>query len=360
MRLPYLQVSQEFLTAQAPEISVRARCDLPTVIGAGILLFRHAVERTATEDSPPTGVFDEPDAAEVLEGIMRWNGEPGQLLGAFAKAGVVEFLAVGVRVRGLDRYAKAWEGAHKARERKAKWLKEREDVGGTRSERVPNAFGTPPNADADAEEKKKRSARASRPRPRRTAEDQQPAADPRHAPLVKRLCDVYERLKHKRYPFDGRAARVVQQLLGLADSPDDVVAAWEAAVQHRGFPSVATLPELAQHLPRFLPAKPQRAPERVQLGTVWGAALAEIKAQGKEYALEWLQLMRQVECTPTQITLEAPDQYKRTWLLDHYRGLLETVLAGRRLLVVIAPAKGPEPPQLALVGGGEPMANLGR
>jgi hypothetical protein len=163
---------------------------------------------------------------------------------------------------------------------------------------------------------------------------------------VRRLCEIYEQKLRKKYPFDGHAARVVSELLAMTESPDAVAEAWAAALDHRGYPTVRTLQELRQHLARFLPARPEGADQLVAaetLGPVWGATLQRLRAEGKPYAAEQLQRLREASSTADGITLEAPDWTFIGWVEDHYGPLLERALAPRKLRLVIA-GGGPDPP----------------
>jgi hypothetical protein len=170
--------------------------------------------------------------------------------------------------------------------------------------------------------------------------------------LVKRLCEVYaQRRPGKKYPFDGHAAKNVGQLLGLVGDPEAIALAWSAALAHRGFPSVESLQELVQHLPRFLPAQETPpAASRSRPGTVWGAVLARLEQEGKTYALGWLERMHQVACTDDVLTLGAPDEHFLGWVRDHYGATLERMVAPRKLRVVVAQQQPPGPaPPLTLV-----------
>jgi hypothetical protein len=77
--------------------------------------------------------------------------------------------------------------------------------------------------------------------------------DPRHAPLVARLVEAFADDREAPYPFGPRDAKVVANLLARAE-PDVIVAAWERALRHQGFPTVGTLAQLEQHLAQFVAA----------------------------------------------------------------------------------------------------------
>lgn len=101
--------------------------------------------------------------------------------------------------------------------------------------------------------------------PRRVVEH---APDPRHAPLVQGLCDVYLRERGVKYPFQrGRDAKQVSELLATGLDPPVIVDAFSRALRHVGYPSVSSLSELVTNLAHFVgkpnakPADKGRAPE---------------------------------------------------------------------------------------------------
>ena len=116
MHLPYYQLADEFLTKDAPVIAGLLRAHipagvepLPVVIGLGSLLFAYAVDATSSETKPPDGMLVCPEASDLLEAAARWTGERGALVAAFATAHVIERLEIGLRVKGMDRYAQTWK-----------------------------------------------------------------------------------------------------------------------------------------------------------------------------------------------------------------------------------------------------------
>jgi hypothetical protein len=130
VRLPYIQLGQKFVTAQAPAVAALLRVPKALVVGMGVELFAFTVEQTSTDERPPDGVFLDPDAGTILEGVMGWTGEPGRLVDSLLRVGVLEKLEIGIRVRGTDRYAAAWEKARKDRERRSV-ARSRSDVAAT-------------------------------------------------------------------------------------------------------------------------------------------------------------------------------------------------------------------------------------
>jgi hypothetical protein len=95
------------------------------------------------------------------------------------------------------------------------------------------------------------------PRPAKVKAPKEPT-DPRHAPLVKALCDAFSEVRQGTYPFGARDAAAVRDLLSKG-SPEVIVAAWTQALRSRSFPLVSTLPELERSLAHFVGATPPTA-----------------------------------------------------------------------------------------------------
>lgn len=109
MALPFLQLSQKFLTTQSVIIAARLRVHRHAVIGMAVDLFAFTVEQTSSDARPPDGVFLDPDAVVIIEAAMGWTGEPGRAFEAFRQTGLIEKLEIGARVKGCDRYKRTWE-----------------------------------------------------------------------------------------------------------------------------------------------------------------------------------------------------------------------------------------------------------
>jgi hypothetical protein len=77
-------------------------------------------------------------------------------------------------------------------------------------------------------------------------------ADPRHAPTVKAVVEAFERARGAAYPFAPRDAAAVTSLLASLGSTEAVTEAWSRALAHKGWPTVATLPQLVTHLAHFV------------------------------------------------------------------------------------------------------------
>lgn len=80
--------------------------------------------------------------------------------------------------------------------------------------------------------------------------------DPRHASLVKALCEAFEAQRGSKYPFTPRDAAAVKGLLQTGSTPEVLVEAWRRALAHQGYPAVSCLSELLGHLAHFVGAAP--------------------------------------------------------------------------------------------------------
>lgn len=85
-------------------------------------------------------------------------------------------------------------------------------------------------------------AEAAPPKPKK-----QRPPDPRHAPMVKALCDAAPGYATA---FDGRDAKAVTDLLAKG-SDDEILRRWKAARSRDDFPRVRSLPELVTHWHHF-------------------------------------------------------------------------------------------------------------
>lgn len=82
------------------------------------------------------------------------------------------------------------------------------------------------------------------------------APDPRHAPLVKELCEVFAENLRAPYPFKPRDAKAVSELLALESVPERISTVWRQALRSTGYPTVRTLPELVTHFAHFVGSAP--------------------------------------------------------------------------------------------------------
>jgi len=89
------------------------------------------------------------------------------------------------------------------------------------------------------------------PKPPKPEKPEKPP-DPRHAPTVKAVTEAFERVRGAPYPFAPRDAAAVASLLASLGSTEAVTEAWSRALAHKGWPTVATLSQLVQHLAHFV------------------------------------------------------------------------------------------------------------
>jgi hypothetical protein len=117
--------------------------------------------------------------------------------------------------------------------------------------------------------------------------------------------------------------------------------------------------------PQRIPAPPPPAPAPRDLaspeaGRLWASVLEVIRADGKTYALTWLERMTPSELTGTALRMDCPDRFFASWVDDHYRGLIDAALeqlnAGRTVEFQV----GPDPPAVAVSGAAVVQPSLRR
>lgn len=120
MRLPYLQLDADFINQRAKDVSTLLGCPRSKAIGHLSLLWAWALSR-GSDDAPPTGLVTGQHAVRLIESAAEWDGQPGALFEALTDADVnlLEKTTDGIRIRGMDRYTKAWDKQRKDRERKS-------------------------------------------------------------------------------------------------------------------------------------------------------------------------------------------------------------------------------------------------
>ena len=82
------------------------------------------------------------------------------------------------------------------------------------------------------------------------------APDPRHTPLVSDFVEAFKATRNAPYPFGGRDAKAVAELLATNVAPADLVAAWRRALV-ANWPKTSTLWEFRQNLAHFIGAGPK-------------------------------------------------------------------------------------------------------
>lgn len=93
------------------------------------------------------------------------------------------------------------------------------------------------------------------PIPEKTPPPQKPAPDPRHAVVVADFDRAFRTLHGKNYPYAKRDFARIKALLARG-TPEELLAAWQKALHHSGFPTIATIEDFEKHLPRFIGTGP--------------------------------------------------------------------------------------------------------
>lgn len=236
-------------------------------------------------------------ARTAIEHACGWRGEPGALLAAFIQVGLVDELAGQADGATLEVHdwweiqrqyvVKAEKDAERKRnERSRRAAVTRNGAVTSRGQSTDSHADSPPDVTRDGartirDETKRyetgkedpRVAEATPPAPGDLFESVPPQptparpplkskppkppkpekpTDPRHAPTVKAVTDAFAKIRGAPYPFSARDAGAVKSLLTALGSPEAVEVAWTRALAHTGWPDVATLPQLVQHLPHFV------------------------------------------------------------------------------------------------------------
>lgn len=245
MRLPWIQVEKSGI-AQCRVLARLLAIPEAQGIGLGLMLWEWALE--IAEDGDFSG--NVPDA-EILAASLMWPVEDSARL-------VTQLQRVGMlathpqlRVRGLDRYRRAWE---KNTRKNINTLKSGGRVPETGANPAPVAPKPARKTETETDTKESAAVAPVLPVVPEPKKPKVRTGDPRHIPLIAKLTEVFRVDRGWSYPFDGgRDAKAVANLLAKAE-PDAIAAAWGRALAHSGFPSVSTLSELNTHLARFLGA----------------------------------------------------------------------------------------------------------
>jgi len=115
--LPYLQVAQE-AWGIARVFGGLLGVDSQKAIGIMLDLWQLGIG-TGPDDGPPDGMITGSDAPTVVAAALSWPGETARLMRALSHPSVrlIDISPDCIRIRGIDRYAKAWERNEKARQR---------------------------------------------------------------------------------------------------------------------------------------------------------------------------------------------------------------------------------------------------
>lgn len=292
----FIQVDLKAVEVAAPAVARAMGLDVSAVIGSLVLLWHRCwCSKSGTISSLELrGFFQHPEAGSLLEAFGFLEAmEPGQW-----------------RIRGAEKYLRVAEAARKGGKARAEQAARAagkftsaspavdqrsasgeggvSDVSEPDDEHQRSTSGQP----AGDQPGHQRSASGTpalslsteilrstdqKPSPKSRREPKQvelvkPPPDPRHAPLVARLTATFERLRGARYPFTGRDAKCITELLAKAE-PDAIDAAWSKALV-ADYPKTATLPELQKNLAHFIGTSPGASKdwrsETADYAAAWG------------------------------------------------------------------------------------------
>lgn len=207
------------------------------------------------------GVFDR-GLTEHIERECGWRNEPGLLLAAMVTVRLLDERQNGqLEVHDWDDFQGAVvekaekDAARKRAQRSRDKARDRpRDVRVTGGRDVTrDGAGTRRDGRDVTDGRDETKVAGERP-PSKTERDPKPekVPDPRHHPLKLELIKVFaEENGGTAYPFTGRDAKAVAELLALGLEPT-IAAAWRAALRSTGYPLVRTLPELVTHFPHFV------------------------------------------------------------------------------------------------------------
>lgn len=313
MRLPWLKIAQEIREASAPELATKLYPPCPPKLEA-MLREHYKVESEHLERSlagygiievigwslgrcpehePPSAhaVVKGPTAAREIARVAGWRGDPDVYVKACASLTfpLLEIVAGGVRVRGLDRYDEAWGERH--REAWAAWK-------AARPEKYPP---TPPKHRRTFAED---SPKVQRPDPDPDADLQKPPLPPADAGGPKeRSCTCTRRpCRHEK---------------AAANAPP----------------------------PPALPWSPD-TPE----GLAWKHRLDKLRAKGAAYAVCQLEKLEPARLVGAVLIVRSSDPYFAGWVSEHYQPLLADV--GAMLELPEAEPAPPEHGGLRVLAGG--------
>jgi hypothetical protein len=230
--------------------------ELATLLGAEIALADGYVLRlwSWVHRYAPSGSF----SARAVSQLEAYLGRAG-VITMFVEVGLVDTESDGFSVHDWADMQGALVEKSK-RDAKMKRNKRRARGAQTaRAGRVPGARAAPAQdrTDETGQDTTHEKDRAGEPRAPEQPADKPKTPDPRHAPMVKALTDRFAQVTGQKYPFTPRDAKAVTQLLALALEPT-ILAAWERALRHVGFPTVRTLSELVTHFAHFVTGPPVR------------------------------------------------------------------------------------------------------
>lgn len=228
MRLPYLQVDGDFITQKARTVAALLGCSHAQAIGHLSLLWAWTLSQ-GSEDEAPAGLIIGQHAARLVRAAAGWDGGAEEFLAVLTDPGVglIERVPEGFRVRGMERYRKAWDKQRKDRDRKADVRR--------------NSGGHPTDGAGQTQTQTQTQKKEDPPNP------PQGTGKPKAANLGfhERLSEVHMRHRGSVLPFDGRLGDAQHRaLLNLAQgggtsgpgAEDEVVRRFDHMLQRQDQP----------------------------------------------------------------------------------------------------------------------------
>ena len=115
MRLSWIQVDGLAFEQHAPQLGRLLGIPAPYALGLLCCMWRWVLARGS--DGPASGVVKDDCAVSLIETGAGWDGKPGAFVTEVQRIGLIEPFEGGLRVKGLDRYSKAWIRQEQARAR---------------------------------------------------------------------------------------------------------------------------------------------------------------------------------------------------------------------------------------------------
>jgi hypothetical protein len=381
MRLPFIQVTQDawrLARMLAPLLDIKRR----EALGLIVDLWAWGLDLGPPEEAP-TGVLRHERATAMLAGALEWSGPLQDLLAALVAVGLVESMEDGIRVRGLDRYAPAFQKA-KGRSMAAKCAADaRWDADRMRRASEADASPMPPDAKTQTQtqthKKQKHGAAdaplvleeedlADQPPPptRRVGKKRGSLKDGRALatkPVQEVVSSGFRALQEElvqdfsdylggKYLWMGaKDTEALKRLMAIA-APAAIVMRWRAGLRATGWNQVTTVAQLWakwNDIGRVVPPEPEpaKAPEQpdTPAGKLWSEALAKLRTDAP-YAAEQLgKMLRPISIRTDAdgpllpLVLEASDEHQKAWAHLHYDDLLARVVGPFDIVVPGAAAE---------------------
>jgi hypothetical protein len=331
-------------------------------------------------ENAPEGVIRGEAAAMVLEAACGWRGEPGRFAAAAIKVGFVDPVGEGLAFHDWEEHEGAHIAAAKASAKRAKAWRETKKVKGkradktrserTRTEPAPNASKMgerdrdqdPPSGEEEQmppppETEFAPSAEPEPPAPPpfeevRIPRPPQAAQEPLTDERATRAVEALQELDAARLERFGGASRVqrftsvhAEQVLGLLDLHAGEMAwlldtytrwatrsDWPATRSVPGMVELFLKPEQGEdHIgpkPRAqaTTAPPSWPSAEPAAANVWASVLECLGAEGKHYALTWLQRAEPKAFDGNTLRLGVPDRHFGAFVEEQYRELLADTL----------------------------------